>query len=42
VVVNDDFDRAVGDLVAIVEGRGQALEAHRPELAPLLKELLGR
>jgi hypothetical protein len=32
----------VGDLVDIVEGRGQALEAHRPELAPLLEELVGR
>jgi guanylate kinase len=42
VVVNDDFDRAVGDLVSIVEGRGKALDAHRPELAPLLKQLVGR
>src|SRR5262249_45345743 len=40
VVVNDDFERAVGDLVSIVEGRGQPLEAHRPELAPLVKQLL--
>jgi guanylate kinase len=42
VVVNDDFDRAVDDLVHIVEGRGHALDAHRPELGPLLKELVGR
>jgi guanylate kinase len=42
VVVNDDFERAVEDLVSIVEGRGEALEAHRMELAPLLKELVGR
>ena len=41
VVVNDDFARAVGDLVSIVEGRGEALDAHRPELAGLLSGLLG-
>ncbi|MFO7278713.1 MAG: guanylate kinase [Pseudomonadota bacterium] len=40
VVVNDDFERAVEDLVRIVEGRGAPLDAHRPELKPLLDELL--
>jgi guanylate kinase len=42
VVVNDDFERAVGDLEAIVEGRGQSLAASRPQLAKLLKKLLAR
>jgi guanylate kinase len=41
VVVNDDFGRAVEDLAHIVEGRGQALTARRPQLAPLLESLLG-
>jgi guanylate kinase len=40
VVVNDDFQRAVGELAGIIEGRGAALEARRPQLAPLLSELL--
>ena len=40
VVVNDDFEHAVGDLIRIVSGRGEDLEAGRPELAPLLAELL--
>ncbi len=40
-VVNDDFERAVADLVRIVEGRGEDLRAGRPELAPLLAGLLG-
>lgn len=48
VVVNDDFERAVADLVAIVaaheqgsrEGRALGLAANRPELAPLLDRLL--
>jgi guanylate kinase len=41
VVVNDDFERAVGELASIVEGRGEALVAHRPQLAALLSGLLG-
>jgi len=41
VVVNDDFGRAVDDLARIVEGRGEDLQARRPELAPLLESLLG-
>jgi guanylate kinase/non-canonical purine NTP pyrophosphatase (RdgB/HAM1 family) len=40
VVVNDDFERAVGDLVHIVEGRAEGLGASRRELAPLLARLL--
>jgi len=40
VVVNDDFDRAVGELVAIVQGRGEALAADRPELSRILANLL--
>jgi guanylate kinase len=41
VVVNDEFDRAVDELQAIVRGRGDASAAHRVRLAPLLRELLG-
>jgi guanylate kinase len=40
VVVNDDFDRAVSDLVRIVDGKGDALDAQRPELQGLLAALL--
>jgi guanylate kinase len=40
VVVNDDFERAVLDLNSILDGRGQALRADRPELAGLLDQLL--
>jgi guanylate kinase len=40
VVVNDDFDKAVNDLVSIVEGRGEHLKALRPELQGLLADLL--
>jgi guanylate kinase len=40
VVVNDDFERAVGDLATLVEGRGQHLSADRPELQALLATLL--
>jgi guanylate kinase len=40
VVVNDDFDRAVADLIRIVEGQGDALRGKRPELRPLLARLL--
>jgi guanylate kinase len=41
VVVNDDFATAVGELKRIVEGGGAALASDRPQLAPLLAELLG-
>jgi len=40
VVVNDDFERAVADLMAIVTAGSQRLAAGRPELAPLLERLL--
>lgn len=40
VVVNDDFERAVADLVSIVEGHGEALDARRPQLQDLLAGLL--
>jgi guanylate kinase len=40
VVVNDHFEKAVGDLVSIVEGRGDPLSADRPELRPLTTALL--
>ena len=40
LIVNDDFTQAVGDLRRIVAGRGEDLSSARPELAPLLQELL--
>ena len=40
VVVNDAFERAVDDLQAIVHGRGRVSAASRPELVPLLDELV--
>ena len=40
VVVNDDFDKAVGELRRIIAGQGADLKSTRPELAPLLGELL--
>jgi guanylate kinase len=40
VVVNDDFARAVQDLQRIVAGRADDLRSDRPQLAPLLAELL--
>ena len=40
LVVNDDFTRAVSDLRRIVAGRAEDLTSARPELAPLLAELL--
>ena len=40
VVVNDGFDRAVTELKAIVDGRGQASRADRPELKPVIAALL--
>lgn len=39
VVVNDDFETAVGELLKVLRG-GTGLEASRPALAPLVKELL--
>jgi guanylate kinase len=40
VVVNDDFDRAVGDLCRIIEDRGADLVSTRSQLKPLLADLL--
>jgi guanylate kinase len=40
VVVNDNFDRAVTDLGRIVANDGEDLLATRPDLTPLLKDLL--
>ena len=40
VVVNQDFDRAVADLRAIVDGRGAASHVDRPELKPVVTALL--
>jgi len=40
VVVNDDFERALGDLERIIAGQGEALRAARPSLSPLLTTLL--
>jgi guanylate kinase len=40
VVVNADFARAVEDLDRIIAGRAQDLRSERPQLVPLLKELL--
>jgi guanylate kinase len=40
VVINDRFEAAVEDLLAIVGERGAALAATRPEVQALIKELL--
>jgi len=40
VVVNDDFARALEDLRHIIAGQGEALRSDRPQLAPLVAELL--
>ena len=40
VVVNDDFDQAVDQLAGIIQGAGEGLRKDRPELAPLLANLL--
>ncbi len=41
VVVNDDFDSAIRQLESILGGHGQALASTRPDLDPLLTDLLG-
>jgi guanylate kinase len=41
VIVNRDFDQALGELEAVFEGRGEASRRERPELAALARELLG-
>jgi guanylate kinase len=40
VVVNDQFERAVQDLLAILDGAGQELRSHRPQLDQLMPMLL--
>jgi guanylate kinase len=40
VVVNDRFEQALGDLQAIVEDRGEAFRARRPEVERLAAEML--
>jgi guanylate kinase len=40
VVVNDQFERAVADLLAIVQQRGEELRATRPEIARFAAGLL--
>jgi guanylate kinase len=40
VIVNDDFAQAVRDLKRIIAGEGEALHSDRPQLAPLMRELL--
>lgn len=41
VVINDDFERATGDLESIAMGQGEHLSAHRSEIQTLLPRLLG-
>jgi len=41
VVVNDDFERAATELLAILRGGGGEFGVKRPGLVPLLKDLLG-
>jgi guanylate kinase len=41
VVVNDNFERALADLIEIIDGHGAALRADRSGLRPLLTNLLG-
>jgi len=40
VVVNDSFDQALEDLRRIIAGHGEGLESDRPQLKPLIAELL--
>ena len=40
VIVNDDFATATAQLLDVLQGRGEALRANRPELAQLTRELL--
>lgn len=41
VVVNENFERAVADLLRVIAGDTADLAADRPSLAPLLRDLLG-
>ena len=40
VVINDDFERALEDLQAIVAGGGEHLRSTRPELKPFVDKLM--
>jgi guanylate kinase len=40
VVVNDSFEHALRELESILDGHGESLRADRPELAPLIQQLL--
>jgi guanylate kinase len=40
VVINDDFDRALGNLASIIDGNGSALRGTRQELIALTQSLL--
>ena len=40
VVVNDRFEQAVADLLAIIDGHGDKLRANRAEIGPLLQSLV--
>lgn len=40
VVVNDDFERATADLEAVINGSAKHLRRERPELQPLIHELV--
>lgn len=40
LVVNDQFEQAVAELKRIVDGQGEDLRSDRPQLAPLIAELL--
>jgi guanylate kinase len=41
VIVNDNWETAVTQLLSILRGEGKEYSAKRPELAPLLADLLG-
>jgi guanylate kinase len=40
IVVNDRFEQAVAELLAIIDGHGDKLRADRPEIGPLLQSLV--
>jgi guanylate kinase len=40
IVVNDRFEQAAAELLAIIDGHGDALRANRPEIGPLLQSLV--
>lgn len=42
VIVNDDFERAIGELGAVFDGRGETVRRDRPGLAAFVAGLLAR